>query len=80
MTDLDTLNELLGELENIPDERVQYLREHLEGARYYVTGAMPAELELNLELAKQSLDALADPALKLRVQHFIDEHRRKERS
>jgi hypothetical protein len=75
LQDLDLLNELLAELAKLPPEQSQLLCEHLEGARYYLTGAMPQELAFNLKLAEESLDPLSDPALKLRIQQFIDGHR-----
>jgi hypothetical protein len=75
LKDLDVLNELIAELERLAPERTRLVLEHLEGARYYLTGAMPAELALNLNLAEESLDLLHDEALKSRIQQFIQTHR-----
>jgi hypothetical protein len=75
MNDLDTLTNILADLEKLPPEQCPLLTEHLEGARFYLTGAMPKELAFNLQLAEESLDSLADAELRARIQEFIDAHR-----
>ncbi len=75
MNDLDTLTNILAELEKLPPERCPLLIEHLEGARFYLTGAMPKELAFNLQLAGESLDSLNDAGLKAQIQEFIEAHR-----
>jgi hypothetical protein len=74
MIELDRINKLLGELEQAPSEKTNLLTEHLEAARFYLTGAMPKELAFEMRLAKESLDSVADPALKSEIQEFIDAH------
>ena len=73
--DVDSLNRILAELEKLPPEETRLVREHLEGARFYLTGAMPEELAVNLDLAEQSLDSLPDADLQARIRKFIDTHR-----
>ena len=73
--DLDVLNDLLAELGQLPPEQNEPLLEHLEGARYYLTGAMPSELALNLKMAEESLDSLPEGSLKSRIQQFLEGHR-----
>jgi hypothetical protein len=73
--DVDRLNDLLAELGRLPHDQTSLLLEHLEGARYYMTGAMPKELAMNLEMAENSLDSLPDEGLRQRVRQFIDAHR-----
>ena len=75
MTDLDTLTDILADLEQLPRDRCPLLTEHLEGARFYLTGSMPKELSFNLQLAEDSLHSLRDDGLKARIQEFIDGHR-----
>ena len=75
MNDLDAITDILADLENLRPDRCPLLTEHLEGARFYLTGAMPRELAFNLQLAEESLDSLADAGLKTRIQEFIDAHR-----
>ena len=69
--DLDAFNDLLNELAQLPPEQAGLLHEHLEAARYSLTGSMPAELQFNLKLANSALDNLQDDRLKDRVRHFI---------
>ena len=69
--DLTLLDELLAEVGRQDSPESSLLREHLEGARFYLTGAMPEELELNLKLAEKSLDGLADQSLQSRIRDFI---------
>ncbi len=73
--DLDELNDLLARLNDAPSENRRLLIEHLEGARFYLPGARPAEFATNIQLAGQSLDSLEDESLKARIQDFINAHR-----
>jgi hypothetical protein len=75
MNDLDTLTNILADLEKLPPDRRPLLTEHLEGARFYLMGAMPKELPFNLQLAAEALDSLNDAALKARIREFIEAHR-----
>ena len=67
--DLEPLNEILAELEKHPG--TDLTKEHLEGARFYMTGSMPDELAMNLKLAEESLNELDDEALKTRIRELI---------
>jgi hypothetical protein len=73
--DVDVLNEILAELNELPKEQSQPVLEHLGGARFYITGVMPEELELNLKMAEGSLGSLPDGPLKSRIRDFIAAHR-----
>lgn len=72
MDDLEKLNQILAELEDVPTEDKRLVTEHLEGARYYLTGGMPAEYAFNLKLARESLDSLSNEHMKSQIQEFID--------
>ena len=47
------------------------LREHLESARVYLLGLMPAEYALSLKMAEESLDCVSDSNLRKRIENFI---------
>jgi len=70
--DLDALNELLAILAEHPSPENDYVREHLEGVRFYMTGAMPYEMALNLKMAEEAVGALKDHDLKARIERFIE--------
>ena len=46
-------------------------REHLEAARFYLLGSMPAEYEFSLKLAADSLPDVGDKELHARVAAFL---------
>ncbi|HWC99646.1 MAG TPA: hypothetical protein VG456_22955 [Candidatus Sulfopaludibacter sp.] len=73
--DIESLNQLLADLEQQPPEQAGMLLEHLQAARFSLTGNMPEELQLNLKMAEEWLDPLKDQGLKDRAQAFIDSHR-----
>lgn len=75
MGDLDRLNHILAELEDAPTEDKRLVTEHLEGARYYLTGGMPEEYAFNLKLVRESLGSLSNEHLKSEIQEFIDAER-----
>jgi hypothetical protein len=56
--DLARLDEMIAALGRFRD--VDLLKEHLQGARQYLMGAMPEEYLLNLEWARQALDTVPD--------------------
>ena len=49
----------------------RFLREHLESARVYLLGLMPAEYALSLKMAEGALDGVSDPGLRNRIEQFI---------
>ena len=55
---LEKLDGLLLALEHESGDRIELLREHLQGARSYLVGAMPAEYQLNLRLAEKMTDCV----------------------
>lgn len=69
--DLDAFNHLLNDLAQLPPEQTALLTEHLQAARYYLAGSMPAELDFNLKLAEGALDNVTDDRVKDRVRDFI---------
>ena len=48
-----------------------FLREHLESARVYLLGLMPAKYALSLKMAEGALDCVSDPGLRNRIEQFI---------
>ena len=75
---LAVLEKLLAELSKEHSPQADFVREHLDGARFYLTGSMPQEMALNLKLAEESLDALPDKDLKSRIQEFLETQRSRE--
>jgi len=73
--DLDAFDSMLAELHQLPSDQSALIIEHLQGARNYVAGSMPAELAFNLNLAKAALDNISDSGIKDRVRRFIDHYR-----
>ena len=69
--DLAQLDELLEELSGETEAQCELLREHLETARVYLVGAMPTEYALNLTLAREVLNCVADQNLRRRLEDFI---------
>jgi hypothetical protein len=47
------------------------MREHLDAARFYLLGSMPAEYEFSLKLAADSLPDIEDKELQARVAGFL---------
>ena len=67
----DELGEEHGRDNNDNRPKCALLREHLESARVYLVGLMPAEYALSLKMAEQSLDCVSDNDLRTRLQKFI---------
>jgi len=61
------VRDLAGE-EGTPNALV---REHLDAARFYLLGSMPAEYEFSLKLAADSLPDMEDKELQARVATFL---------
>jgi len=73
--DLARIDELvrdLGEGDGTPNAMI---REHLEAARFYLLGSMPAEYQLNLELAEGLVSDLDDENLQGRIREFLRSQR-----
>ncbi len=70
-TELVRLDRLLKELGSETEAQCELLREHLESARVYLVGLMPAEYALNLQMAGEALNSISDPDLRARVRDFI---------
>lgn len=47
------------------------VQEHLESARIYLTSAMPLEYQLSMSQLNQGLDNIENPALRSRLQRFV---------
>jgi len=69
--DLARLDAILEELSKETEAQCELLREHLESARASLVGSMPAEYALNLNMAGEALNCIADPKLRERIQDFI---------
>jgi len=70
-SELTLLDELLSELAAETEAHCDLLREHLETARQYLVGAMPAEYRLNLKLAREILNCISDENLRFKMDRFI---------
>ena len=74
MVQLETiseLDELVAGLEHEHCPNLSLLREHLQGARSYLLGAMPEEYKLNLRLAETATDCIKNGDLQRRLLDFI---------
>jgi hypothetical protein len=69
--ELAQLDGFLSELAKETEAQCELLREHLEAARDYLVGAMPAEYRFNLKLAGETLDGVEDKDLRDRLRGFI---------
>ena len=69
------IEELIRDLVGEDDTAKGLIREHLEAARFYLHGAMPAEYLFNLELAEGLLSELHDQELQHRIREFVRSQR-----
>jgi hypothetical protein len=69
--ELAQLDGFLSELAKETEAQNELLREHLETARDYLIGAMPAEYRFNLKLAGETLNGVEDKNLRDRLRGFI---------
>jgi hypothetical protein len=69
--ELAQLDGFLSELAKETEAQCELLREHLETARAYLIGAMPAEYRFNLKLAGETLNGVEDKNLRDRLRRFI---------
>ena len=68
---------LLEELGKETEAQCELLREHLESARVYLVGLMPAEYALSLKMAEEALNCVSDHNLRKRIEEFIHGPERK---
>ena len=70
--DLHKLDDLLAVIGDCsPADEAEFAQEHLHGARNYLLGAMPIELELNLELASETLARMKDTEARRKAQKLL---------
>ena len=69
--DVFQLDGLLEELGKEGGVQCEALREHLESARIYLMGLMPAEYALSLQLAGEALSCVSNVDLRARIEEFI---------
>ena len=67
--DLARLDSLISELDHVGDNEL--LLEHLQSARTYLLGAMPAECALSLDFAGAAAQEVRDASLRNRIQEEI---------
>ncbi len=72
--ELGRLDEFLEQLGGETEAQCELLREHLEAARTYLVGSMPAEFELSLQMAREALNCVSNRELRLRLEDFIQDH------
>ena len=65
------LDELLAALRDAKESHCDMLREHLESARSYLIGAMPAECLFSLRLANETLHCVTNEDLRHRAAELI---------
>jgi hypothetical protein len=66
---LDELLALLAQAPPSPESEIA--QEHIQSARSHVWGAMPAECELDLELARTAIGGIADVATRRNAQNIL---------
>ena len=70
-SDAVRIEQLVRDLVGDDDSPEALMREHLEGARFYLLGSMPAEYALNLKLAEGILPEIKDHDLRTRIRELI---------
>jgi hypothetical protein len=70
-TDLARIEQILTEIEDQPGPNTALLRERLESARFYLTGAMPEEYDFALGLAQQVLPDVENKDVKAKCEDFL---------
>lgn len=68
---LTQLDDALNELADPSETQCELLREHLEAARISLLGEMTEEYALNLGLASNSLNCVADPERRKRLTRLL---------
>jgi hypothetical protein len=72
MSDARRLNELVLELTRGGETGCAMLLEHLESARFYLSGAMPAEYRMSLAMAREELGCLGNDDTRVHARDFIE--------
>ena len=67
--ELGKLDELLAAAPPSPESEIA--QEHIQSARSHVWGAMPAECELDLELARTAIGRIADVATRRNARNIL---------
>jgi hypothetical protein len=75
-TDLARIEQLLTELADQPGEKTALMREHLESARFYLTGTMPEEYDFALGLAQQVLPDVENKDVQAKLEDFLQEKKK----
>ena len=70
-SDVSYIEELVRDLVEKDCTPNALVREHLDAARFYLLGSMPAEYEFSLKLAADSLPDMEDKELQARVATFL---------
>jgi hypothetical protein len=70
-SDVAKIEELVRDLTGGDVTPSALVREHLDAARFYLVGSMPAEYEFSLKLAADSLTDIEDKELRARVAAFL---------
>ena len=69
LSKLDELLALLAQASASPESEIAH--EHIQSARSCVLGSMPAECELDLELARTAIGGIADVATRRNAQKIL---------
>ena len=69
--ELARIDELIRDLDVRLDTPQGLMREHLAAVRSYLHGAMPEEYKMTLDMAKEFLTEIEDPALRSRLDAFL---------
>jgi hypothetical protein len=69
--ELAELEQLISELQDQPGGNTAMMREHLEAARFYLTGSMPREYDFNLGLARQVLPDVESRDVQSKLAAFL---------
>lgn len=71
---LQKLDELLAVLDHCsPPEEADYVREHVQGARTYLLGAMPNEFNESMDLARGGMNRLEDSESRRTAESILSE-------
>lgn len=71
LLDAARIDEIVRELDDPTGTASALMREHLDAARFYLLGAMPAEYQMELDLARGLLPHIDNRTLRRRVADFL---------
>jgi hypothetical protein len=69
--ELAEIEQLISDLQDQSGENTALMREHLEAARFYLTGSMPGEYDFTLGLARQVLPDVESHDMQARLAAFL---------